>query len=317
MALLLVLRSCREELESAEAEADAAKIRLEDAKETFECAAKMLSDVTTSSFLSSQDDSATLTKNIGKRGTISSDINQYWKRMKAASSGSLELEVNDENADTPVLGVLPTNPIHMPAINSSVDAGGRLAIMSEQDVALHRENFYQMLLGISASDVADYTPALSGQPNLRNKSQLAEGIHIVQHWDVGADGLDPGQFRAKHKNWYQRLKPVDLSLGRRTGIHLRTLEPSHQQQEDGGEIALCGYSKDGTKSTIYLDVTRIYDALFEIHCLEHNHRQRKDALKQRADELYANIPDMQAKCFIETCPVCIERRSGGQDQTGG
>ena len=53
------------------------------------------------------------------------------------------------------------------------------------------------------------------------------------------------------------------------GIHVRTLEP--QQGQQLGEAVLCRYSKDGTKSTVYLDITQVYDALFDIHCMEHNH----------------------------------------------
>lgn len=311
MALLAALRTCRRELEAAEVESDAAKLRLEDAKEKFECTAKILSVVPSLPLLSTQPDHdlATEAKNDGNGGALSSDINQYWKRMKTSSSTN-SLEANDVDESAPI--TLPTNPIHMPAAHSLIDAGGEIVIMSEQDVALHRENFYQRLLGISASEVGGYTPALGGQPNLRSKAQLAEGIHIVQHWDTGTDGLDPAQFRSKHKSWYQRLKPVTQNLGRRTGIHVRTLEP--QQGQQLGEAVLCRYSKDGIKSTVYLDITQVYDALFEIHCMEHNHLRGKDAVKQRADDLYANIPDMQVKCFIEACPVCIERRGGSQEE---
>jgi len=48
--------------------------------------------------------------------------------------------------------------------------------------------------------------------------------------------------------------------------------------------------------------------------MEHNHLQGKDAVKQRADDLYDNIPDMQVNCFIEACPVCIERWGGSQEE---
>ena len=183
--------------------------------------------------------------------------------------------------------------------------------MSAQVVANHRELFYQRLLGISAPEVENYTPNLT-QANLRNKYQLDEGIHIVRHWDTGADGLDAAAFRSKHKTWYTKMKPVTQNLGRRTGIHLRILEP-HQGQDGEGESVLCRYNKDGTKSTVYLDISQLYDALFEIHCLEHGHLRGKEAAKSRVDELYANVPDAQVKIFVDTCPVCIERR-GSQEE---
>jgi hypothetical protein len=35
-----------------------------------------------------------------------------------------------------------------------------------------------------------------------------------------------------------------------------------------------------------------------------------DATKNLADERYANIPDMQVRHFIETCPVCVGKKKG-------
>ncbi|KAL7543809.1 hypothetical protein ACHAXR_013125 [Thalassiosira sp. AJA248-18] len=343
-ALLDALRSCRHELESAEAESEATQRRLADAKDTFDCAAKLLSGLTPSSLKERGGNGSSVAssiiaapsngaKNQGKRdGTAPSDTDQYWKRSKTTASSSPSISLEDENnqqqSNSQTVAVealaapipIPTNPIQMPAIYTSVEAGAEdnnTITMSEQAVATHRANFYKKLLGVSTpSEVENYTPVLS-QANLRNKSQLAEHIYIVRNWDTGAEGLDAASFRAKHKNWYSRMKPVTPNSGRRTGIHLRTLEPTPQlQQEQGGtsaeeevgETVLCRYNKEGTKSTIYLAVTQLYDALFEIHCLEHNHARGKDAVKNRVDELYANIPDMQVKYFLDACPVCLERK---------
>jgi hypothetical protein len=107
------------------------------------------------------------------------------------------------------------------------------------------------------------------------------------------------------------MKPATQNCGRRTGIHIRTVETGGTVDGgEGGEMTvLCRYSKDGTKSTPYVDVTRLYDALFEIHALEHKHLRGKEAAKARADELFANVPEQQVKTFIDTCPICMERKS--------
>ena len=187
MALIAALRTCRRELKAAKVESDAAKIRLEDAKENFECTAKILSVVPSSSFLSTQSDHdlATEAKNDGNGGALSSDINQYWKRMKTSSSTN-SLEAN--NVDEPAPITLPTNPIHMPAAHSLIYARGEIVIMSEQDVALHSENFTKDYWVYQPWGSGGYIPALGGQPNLSSKAQLAKGIHIVRHWDTGTDG---------------------------------------------------------------------------------------------------------------------------------
>ena len=342
-ALLNALRACRRELEAAEADAEAAHHRLSEAKETFDCAARVLAGGSMQEMTAGNSNNNMGAGGVGrspvttaafarKRGSTtaaapSPDIDQYWKRSKTnMSSSSLDDENNnimkESSNQVAAAGIMmghassvPTNPIHMPAIHNLAYASGDTTdnaatatfAMPEHLVSTHRENFYQKLLGISASDVHNYTPNL-GQANLRSKSQLAEGIHIVQHWDTGADGLDAAAFRSRHKTWYTRMKPATQNCGRRTGIHVRTVETGGTV--DGGETTvLCRYSKDGTKSTPYVHVTRLYDALFEIHALEHRHLRGKEAAKARADELFANVPEQQVKAFIDTCPVCMERKS--------
>lgn len=322
-ALLEALRICRQELEDAEAESEATQLRLSGAKYTFECASKILSGVATSSLLLPPlalllHESAANNNNNGKRGSLSFDIDQHEKRAKTSPNydenenmdGQAQLTLNFTPVLQPVHVSIPSNPIHIPSIHTSVDkTAGDFCIMSEQDVTTHRENFYQKLLGISASDVDIYTPNLT-QANLRSKSQLAEGMHIVRHWDTGADGLDAAAFRSRHKSWYTKMKPLSHNLGRRTGIHLRTLGP----QEGEGDTVLCRYNKDATKSIPYLDTSQLYDALFELHCLEHNHARGNFAVKFRADELYANVPEGQVKAFVDTCVFCLEKKGGQQQQ---
>mmetsp|Transcript_27194 Transcript_27194/g.56643 ORF Transcript_27194/g.56643 Transcript_27194/m.56643 type:complete len:346 (+) Transcript_27194:46-1083(+) len=297
-ALLTALRDCRRELEGAEAGAEAARIRLAEAKDTFNCAAELLSGGSPSSLWDSGGGPTAAKEEINsntvkREGGLSLVIDQHFKRPK---TNPLEFET------VPPPIVIPTNLIHMPPTH--IETAG--ALMSAEDVASHRENFYQKLLGIPSDAVANYTPGLN-QANLRSKAQLLDGIHIVKHWDTGADGLDAAAFRSKHKTWYTKMKPLSHKLGRRTGIHLRTVEPHHSPGGEG-EIVLCRYSKDGSKSTVYIDVTQLYNALYEVHCLEHGHLRGKDAVKGRMDDLYANVPDSQVKTFLETCPVCVERR---------
>jgi hypothetical protein len=62
---------------------------------------------------------------------------------------------------------------------------------------------------------------------------------------------------------------------------------------------------------------QLFDALFEIHVIELNHRGR-DATKNLADERYANIPDGTVRAFLDNCPICnAKRRSGGDGGGSG
>jgi hypothetical protein len=184
--------------------------------------------------------------------------------------------------------------------------------MPAELVDQHREAFYQKLLNCSVADLPNYTVPLSDKSaNLKTKAQLAEWIYITQNWNTGADGLDAGAFRAKYKNWYSRMKPVTVNLGRRTGIHLR-----HIIEGDTALTVLCRHSKDGSKSLPYLPIDLLFDALFEIHSIELCHRGR-DATKNLVDDRYANIPDAQVRYFIETCPLCVGRKRGSDGMNVG
>ena len=274
-ALIEALKTIRKELDLAENEHAAAATRLYNAQEVFNMAAHSLA---------------------GGPPIVDEtplDVHAYIPRDSPATKRTPK--PYDDAMDEP----LPDNPVVMPPSYTSGGGGSTEAMM-----AAHREAFYQQLLGISYTEVDNYVPN-EKQPNLRSKAQLVEGMHIVEHWYTGADGLDVGAFRSKHKTWYTRMKPNASGLGRRTGIHVRALAPS--DGSDGGETVLCRYNKEGNKSIVYLDVGKVFDALFEIHAMELDHRGR-DVCKARVDELYANIPDGQVKAFIETCPICAGKK---------
>ncbi|KAL7537008.1 hypothetical protein ACHAWF_005631 [Thalassiosira exigua] len=223
--------------------------------------------------------------------------------------------------EVPGTVVHPTNEIFLPepVAGSEMDGASPLVGGMPAEVILsHKDAFYLRLTkgAADSSNIDEWTPP-AASANLKSRGQLAEWIHIAAHWDTGADGLDPGAFRAKHKTWYSRMKPVTANLGRRTGIHLRRVDamtgrgggergPKHEGEE-GEATVLCRYDKSGTKSVVYLDVGRLFDALFQIHSLELGHRGR-DATKNLADERYANVPDGVVRAFLETCPVCGARK---------
>lgn len=212
------------------------------------------------------------------------------------------VQVQPEGEDTD----LPTNAIFLPAYYTS--GGG----MDEATLANFRNSFYLRLTKnqADASNIDGWHPPVNNA-NLKSKAQLAEWIHIATHWNTGADGLDAGAFRAKHKTFYSRMKPKSHNLGRRTGLHLRQLSGGGGEGGGSGMTVLCRYNKAGTKSIVYLDAGRLFDALFQIHALELNHRGR-DATKNVADERFANVPDTTVRAFLETCPQCSIRRSAGQ-----
>jgi len=317
MALLATLKGCRNELEDAEVINSIATERLSAAKEVYDFCAQLLAGYTP----------LETRLNAKKKGQGSNGSN-IAKRIKreavdetsAAISHCTAMEVTDTAAATPSIlprikgqvqpegenVILPTNEIYLPEYFSG--GGG----MHEDMVASFRDNFYlQLTKGQSnAAMIEDWQPPLNNA-NLKSRGQLAEWIHIATYWNTGADGLDAGAFRAKHKTWYSRMKPVTYNLGRRTGIHLRQLDVGGYEGRDvKGMTVLCRYNKAGNKSTVYLEVGRLFDALFQIHSLEINHRGR-DATKNLADERYANIPDGTVRAFLETCPICMARRGHG------
>ncbi|KAL3822743.1 hypothetical protein ACHAXA_001008 [Cyclostephanos tholiformis] len=314
-ALLEALRMCRGEMEHAESASRDARRRLIEVRERFDSIAMLLSGggddppttTMTSEGVNTRDDGVRRTRKRGVAPASSHDDDDPSanKRQRPSTISTVDGEMGGIFIPETIPTQIPTNPIRKPATYTFAADPSRY-VMTEEDVANHREDFYKKILGVSASGVEDYAPSPT-QANLRSRSQLARGIHIVRNWNTGADGLTVEAFRSMHKSWYTKMKSPNPNLGRRTGIHVRTLQPSHEGEE--GEVVLCRYNKDNTRSTLYLDVTQLYDALFEIHCLECNHAGGGNALKLRVAELYANLPEGQIRAFLDTCPVCIQRRS--------
>lgn len=295
-------------MEDAEAESAAAQSRLHEAKDMFDTTARMLAQTSSTTSWNSygkRSSTSSINEHMEKRAKSSTDTPDYG--IGTAEENHTAPKIEAANAQQQPVVTIPTNTIHMPKTFHSLHNGENN--MPEQAVTMHREQFYQKLLGTaSTAEWENYLPNPS-QANLRSKSQLLEGIHIVRHWETGADGLDSAQFRAKHKNWYSKMKPVTQNLGRRTGIHIRTLEPAEGEMA-ASETVLCRYSSDCQRSIPYLSVPQIYDAIAEIHFVEQNQHFRgyNSALKARCDELYANIPQGQVQIFLETCPLCAEKR---------
>jgi hypothetical protein len=273
-ALLDALKSCRKCLEDAEEAKVSATRRVAAAKEVYEYAAQALSGYTP------------LNSRLAGNGGNSPNKRAKVEKMPRVSVAQL--------AEHPVPA--PTNTLYLPphyTEGGSMDAGL---------VANFRDSFLRQLTGgavQSAADLGSYVPPPTNA-NLKSKAQLKEWIYIAEHWATGVDGLDAGQFRAKNKTWYSRMKPVTYKLGRRTGIHIR--------ETDDGTKYLCRHSKDGSKSIIYLEIGQVFDALFEMHVIELGHRGR-DATKNLADERYANLPDAQIRAFLDACPACAARRT--------
>lgn len=271
-ALLDALKSCRKCLEDAEVAKVSAHRRVIAAKEVFEYASQALSGYTP------------INSRVAGIGNFSN------KRAKVEKMPRVSVAQLAEDAS------YPTNTLYLPPHYTE---GGS---MSSELVSNFRDSFYRQLTNgavQSAADLDTYIPPPTNA-NLKSKAQLKEWIYIAEHWATGDDGLDAGQFRAKHKTWYSRMKPVTYKLGRRTGIHIR--------ENDDGSKYLCRHSKDGSKSIIYLEIGQVFDALFEMHVIELGHRGR-DATKNLADERYANLPDAQIRAFLDACPACAARRT--------
>jgi hypothetical protein len=279
LALLNALRTCRRELDAAKLYNDAATKRLQDVKAVYNYATRILSGYTP------------LEERSPKNKTPPQLLQQTRRTKIKRDSDEIPIKTEEELP-------LPTNPIHVPQQNYHLSPE-----ISPEMISQHKQAFYQNLLNIPLEELPSHTPP-SNNANLKSRHQLAEWIYIAQNWNTGADGLDAGAFRAKYKTWYSKMKPVTVNLGRRTGIHLREIE-----EEGATKTVLCRHSKDGSKSVMYLDIEMLFDALYEIHVVELDHRGR-DATKNLADERYANVPDAQVRCFIDSCPVCLGKKGG-------
>lgn len=309
-ALLEALKDCRRDLEDAEVASARANDRLLAAREVYDRCAKLLAGYTPLETRLGQKKKRSGVgmgsggggsgSTVAKRGKSETAINMDGAEVEASAAAAsafhstnapLVAQIKDEAEEV----AHPTNEICLPEYITSFHPK-----MNEEQIANFRDAFYLKLTKgqADASNSDNWNPP-PNNANLKSKSQLAEWIHICQHWNTGADGLDAGAFRAKHKTWYARMKPVTCDLGRRTGLHLRQL--------DDGMTVLCRYNKVGNKSVVYLDVGRLFDALFQIHVVELDHRGR-DATKNLADERYANTPDATVRAFLDTCPHCSNKR---------
>ena len=176
--------------------------------------------------------------------------------------------------------------------------------MTEEQVVAHRDAFYRKLCNVPYAELSSYTPPAHVH-NLRTKAQLEECVYIVTHWNTGADGLEMMDFRRKHKTFYTKIKMSKENIGRRTGHHLRDLAGND------GRKAFCRFGRSD-ESLMYVSVEELYDAIFEIHCLT-GHRGWQ-ATKKIANLKYANVPQDQIKCFVETCPICCSKKAGPRPQ---
>ncbi|KAL9188944.1 hypothetical protein ACHAXT_011434 [Thalassiosira profunda] len=295
-SLLAELRDRRRELEEAEAANAQAQERLTAAREVYDHCAQLLAGYTPlETRLAAQRRVEAGGRVDLEEGSVDM-LGQSGAESIANIDGSAAALAPQAQPEEEV--VPPTNDVHLPEQYQStgeMDAGM---------LASFRDGFYRNLTKnqSGAAEIDEWQPPKSNA-NLKSRAQLDEWVHIATHWNTGADGMDAGAFRAKHKTWYSKMKPASYHLGRRTGIHLR--------QTNAGETVLCRYHKSGTKSIVYLAVPRLFDALFQIHAVELNHRGR-DATKNLADERYANVPDATVRAFLDACPVCAARKGQGQ-----
>ncbi|KAL3786752.1 hypothetical protein ACHAW5_002953 [Stephanodiscus triporus] len=173
----------------------------------------------------------------------------------------------------------PTNEILVPDRRASVGIG----------TSIHRDESYLHLTNSKANalTISSWRPP-PNNANWKSRDQLNKWMDVVGHWDTGKDGLDAGAFRARHKTFYLRMKPVLCNLGRRTGMHLRKAMVDAEGGEGRGRVVttmLCRYNKAGNKSIMYLAVDQLFDALFQLHSLEFFHCGR-DATKTLAGKQY-------------------------------
>ena len=272
LALISALRGVSSELESAEmAHAETAK-RVSGARELFDWATGVLSGYAKTKEPKCEE--------LRKRGR---------KRKGEQSNKDAEEVDYAEKFGNPNGG-----PLLPPIVATS---GGGL---NEDQVVHHRNAFYTKLCGVSFIDLASYSPP-ANLVNLKSRNQLNEYIFIATHWATGTDTMDVMDFRREHKGFYTKMKISKENIGRRTGHHIRDLAGN-----DGRRV-FCRYGKQD-ESLMYIALEDLYDAIFEIHCLT-GHRGWQ-ATKKISNFKYANIPQDQIRCFIDTCPICLAKKNG-------
>ncbi|KAL7549475.1 hypothetical protein ACHAWF_012743 [Thalassiosira exigua] len=287
-ALLAALRGVAAELECAEREQRRAERRLESARRMFDWAADALSG-----YAKAEEPSA-LPSDDGEGEEVAAGGDQGGaarKRGRKRKVGGLDYEHEFRNPDE--------GPLTMPPVATS---GGNL---TEEQVGAHREAFYRRLCGVSPADLASFVPP-AHMPNVRTRAQLDECVHVAEHWDQGTEDSDVMEFRRRNKSFYTKMKVCDDNIGRRTGHHTREVVAEGEEGWGGTRRkAFCRYGKS-RESLMYVALEDLYDAIFEIHSLT-GHRGW-NACKKTANAKYANVPQDQIRCFVETCPVCSSTR---------
>lgn len=170
--------------------------------------------------------------------------------------------------------------------------------LTEEEVTLHRNAFYEKLCGVPYAKLGSFQPNPSSV-NLKSKAQLEQYIYIAEHWDSGTPEMNVTDFRRQHKTFYTKMKVCKENIGRRTGHHLRDVAGSE------GRKAFCRYGKSND-SLMYISVEELYDAIFELHSL--NEHVGWHTVKKDSNLKYANIPQEQIRIFVETCPICSLRK---------
>ena len=265
--LLKALKAASRELNEAEIANKQANERVTAAREMYNLCAQLLSGYTPleTTRLSGKKRGLFVESSVGGSGCAPQDVdgggNAYDELQQSTTVGRLKTEedstllaappIKPEEGDEESI-TLPTNEVHLPEYYT--EGGG----MDASTVQQFRDNFYRSLTKNQANstNIDTWVPP-SGNANLKSKAQLQEWIYIATNWNTGTADLDAGSFRAKHKAFYARMKPVTSHLGRRTGMHLRQVEV---QQPDGSKSMMtvfCRYNKAGDKSTVYLDVGRV------------------------------------------------------------
>ena len=264
-ALISALRGVNEELEVAKEEEHRANKRVENVKELFDLATHALCG--------------------GKVNAVTS-----WKRGRKRKGEEVE-EVEEKlmEADASILGPL-----------RRASGGG----LTEEEVTLHRNAFYEKLCGVPYAELGSFQPNQSSV-NLKSKAQLEQYIYIAEHWDSGTPEMNVTDFRRLHKSFYTKMKVSKENIGRRTGHHLRDVAGSE------GRKAFCRYAKSN-QSLMYISVEELYDAIFELHSL--NEHVGWHTVKKDSNLKYANIPQEQIRIFVETCPICSLRKEERKGQ---
>ena len=227
--------------------------------------------------------------------------------------------VHDDDANYHQFKLPAAGPI--PPILPAISGGG----LSAAQVIAHRDAFYRKLCNVSPGELSSYTPPQS-LVNMKSRSQMDQYIYIASHWETGTDSMDVMEFRRQHKSFYTKMKLSKENIGRRTGHHLRDIATGMLTTNSGNDNdnnkntmvigrrkAFCQYGKND-ESLMYLCVEELYDAIFEIHCVENNtrgnHHYHRPTLqcKKICNMRYANVPQEQIKIFFETCPICSSSR---------